>query len=1394
MEEENMTIISKWRSGIFRVMISGILALLLASPALPAYNASAASTDTEVSVTLGAAPIENGIHSWAGDNPNGLQTGTINGKTYWQTKKSVGTAYLYMNVDDGFLYNNTDQDVYVTVEYLDQGNGSIVLQYDSDSAAFKDAPLFTYENSGQWKTYTFKLGDAKFANRANGSDFRVGVEGAGAPANVADLILASVTVKKKPKINVSAQTAVVQTEFPTDDIAIANFNAKDFGAVGDGAADDTQAVQDALDAAGNSGGGVVFVPLGRYKISGNLVIPTGVTLRGDWKNPETGGVAGTVLEAFAGRGNENDTSFIQMRPSSGLIYLSIWYPEQTLDQPAAYPWTIEQLSGDSVTVNKVTLVNSYNGIKIGPVWNELHYVNQVYGTALKTGIFLDFTTDIGRLEHVNLSPSFWANSGLPGSPGREALFNYTTTHSEGIVMGRSDWEYMSDISISGFRTGLRITSRTGSQETANAQLFKIRVEDCNVALKIEGVNDFGLLVSDSTFKASVGEMPISIYATPGFHSIAQFNTVTVGGSPLHAALNEGSGVLSFENSTFENWNDQAGGYAIVAEGGSVILGQTAFSKPERHLLLQNNVQSLKSINSGYQGTLKVNDQSDAAELDIHQDTRYQLERLPEIPRLDKSVRPKPATNRLFDVTAAPYHADKNGGGDSSSAIQQALNAAGAAGGGTVYLPAGIYRIEQPITVPIGVELRGSWDVPHHTIGGGTVIFTNYGANDAAAAPLISLEASAGIRGLSVYYDQQDWNQVKIYPWTIQGKGHDVYAIDTTLINPYQGIDFGSHDTSGHYIDYVAGSPLKEGIFLGGGSSGGFMRNVQFNPHYYGRNAYPNHPSTDADSQKVWNYQKENLDAFRIGNVTSETVFNTFVFGSQYGIHFTSQEGRGPEAVIIGHGTDGSKKGAYLESAGPGGLSFINTELVSISTTDKVYVTTGGSFNSRAAFFNTSMWGDTTRSFDIQSGKVRIQQSNFTRVGERGINALGGDITLYDSYFQQDGTTHVYAGPDIERMVITNNLFKGGLQIVNHAPGKVSGTDIVPVSLELLKSPFNEAEPEKTNVKLLIKNISEPQPLNGTIQLLQPNKLTPIRFHGVGLGESATIDLPYLASDALKYQVTLDNGYSHIISAKLGQSFASHASGKLPDAPSIDLSRSYQYFSLGGRWKGVNDLSATSTVKWDDYNLYVSVAVHDDVHHQTWSNGDIWQGDSIQLGIDLSRKDGSSSRNVNELGFALDSQGTVTQWRWRAPDGLKAGALMGTKATIARDDTRGMTVYQITIPIDQLHGPGYLFNSGDPIGFTLLVNDNDGAGRSGFMEYNGGIGTSKDAMLYGDLHLLRGSFTELLEQSAETAVKTAKKQEDVTNIDAAVNFVELLPEGQLKTKLFKELDKILSKKK
>lgn len=58
------------------------------------------------------------------------------------------------------------------------------------------------------------------------------------------------------------------------------FNVKDYGAVGDGSANDTVAVQAAVAAAGNAGG-VVYFPVGIYKITSQITVLSFVTLRGE---------------------------------------------------------------------------------------------------------------------------------------------------------------------------------------------------------------------------------------------------------------------------------------------------------------------------------------------------------------------------------------------------------------------------------------------------------------------------------------------------------------------------------------------------------------------------------------------------------------------------------------------------------------------------------------------------------------------------------------------------------------------------------------------------------------------------------------------------------------------------------------------------------------------------------------------------------------------------------------------------------------------------------------------------------------------------------------------------------------------------------------------------------
>jgi hypothetical protein len=51
------------------------------------------------------------------------------------------------------------------------------------------------------------------------------------------------------------------------------FNVKNYGAKGDGTTDDTTAIQNAINAAGAAGGGIVYFPIATYKVTGQLTFP-----------------------------------------------------------------------------------------------------------------------------------------------------------------------------------------------------------------------------------------------------------------------------------------------------------------------------------------------------------------------------------------------------------------------------------------------------------------------------------------------------------------------------------------------------------------------------------------------------------------------------------------------------------------------------------------------------------------------------------------------------------------------------------------------------------------------------------------------------------------------------------------------------------------------------------------------------------------------------------------------------------------------------------------------------------------------------------------------------------------------------------------------------------------
>jgi hypothetical protein len=105
-------------------------------------------------------------------------------------------------------------------------------------------------------------------------------------------------------------------------------SVKDFGAVGDGVANDTAAIQAAIVAVstGTNGGGTVYLPRGNYLTTSTIYLPQAVALIGDGRRPGPLGPGGiTNIEGSCIIGKHTGAAVVSMKGSAfcGLRHISL---------------------------------------------------------------------------------------------------------------------------------------------------------------------------------------------------------------------------------------------------------------------------------------------------------------------------------------------------------------------------------------------------------------------------------------------------------------------------------------------------------------------------------------------------------------------------------------------------------------------------------------------------------------------------------------------------------------------------------------------------------------------------------------------------------------------------------------------------------------------------------------------------------------------------------------------------------------------------------------------------------------------------------------------------------------------------------------------------------------
>ncbi len=567
---------------------------------------------------------------------------------------------------------------------------------------------------------------------------------------------------------------------------------------GDGAVDCTAGIQKALNRCERAGGGTVYLPAGNYMITGSLKIPPRVTLMGDWRDPDTEGEGyGTVMIANVPSVDDKESGLFTLSGSSGVVGLTIVYPNQSLERIKPYP-AVFYTNGQGAnymlsTVKNCTVINGYRGIgacchTVNTNAHEQLTVENVKGTFLYTAAEIYNQADVGTWENVVVSGRYWADAkGLPVEPvERDALNVYTTNNTVGMMLGDLEWTEFSGLTVEHCNIGLKIVK--GQRIQFAGSLYNLSLNHCAIGILVEDLDPrWGMLVANSRVDNGIQNMTGGVVKT------------------MNVKL-EGNGCLgSVETATVE-------------EVKNLTLPQVAYTRPASYM--------------------KIADLPDDGKTDV------------------------------------------------SGALQEILNSMS---GGIVYLPAGTYRLDNPIVVPAGVQLRGSSSVATRGWGGngkGTVILSYYADNLSPSRDplvhnaLITLNGdNAGLYGIRITYPRNSpYDENLKTSYAVRGKGSGVYVENCTITAAGYGIDFRGCDN--HIIKKVT-TCCYYNTFLVGGKKGVITGCLQ-NGTVIARCGDPyleNWLSEGDIFTKLFDpILRQNAKYIVVENAQNQTIYNTFVYG------------------------------------------------------------------------------------------------------------------------------------------------------------------------------------------------------------------------------------------------------------------------------------------------------------------------------------------------------------------------------------------------------------------------------------------------------------------------------------------------------------------------------------
>ena len=543
------------------------------------------------------------------------------------------------------------------------------------------------------------------------------------------------------------------------------------------------------------------------------------------------------------------------------------------------------------------------------------------------------------------------------------LAEYTRQYAVGLEAGMIDWYYFSDLSFTALERGLYWNGAN------NGQLSSLEFDDCTYGMVAEKTNGIGSMMASSRIFARRHALWFPESYTQAAYSCS--DCTFSGGEG--AVRMEGDGALLFADCTLEGGEQPA----VALSGGTLALSDcTLCSTCPAPLKLGREVKKVCLTGD----TLPLWDGEVSPDVVVS---------VPAVRRPEKTDFPTRAVysrRRLRPagkgVLTPKLPADAKT--DCAPFLQQAIDEAADAGGGTVCLLPGTYRVGSPVIVKSGVELRGAVDTP--VLHAHVTSLLLDGLTD-GGAPAFSLEAHSGMVGLSLI------GQDDLLPHTspraplVQGRGEAVYLADMALQNGWTTLDLATYRCDRAYVDSVNIGTLHEGIRVGD-SRDVVIRDVQMNNN----SALAPFLSPDCDDAGLRQYLATHVTAFAVERA-QVCLYNCFCYGAEVGLRL----GEGAQVFAAGLGVDNGRH--VIEAHGGAQAVLYGTESTCINGEDRCVVCAGADFTGRLILRGVSSWGDYQTWMKVDSGTVEADNITVLATGAPRLVQTGGEVTLQNLRFR-----------------------------------------------------------------------------------------------------------------------------------------------------------------------------------------------------------------------------------------------------------------------------------------------------------------------------------------------------------------------------------------------------------